>query len=200
MKVLVIGKGGREHALCWKLKQSPRVTAVYCAPGNAGTALDVQNVSIEPGDHRGLVQFAAARGHRPDGGRARGAPGQGHRGPLPARGVADLRPAERSGGAGRIESVREGADAAGGDPHGRLPDLPIGAGRRALHHVPRGLPGGPVARTIDDPAYAPLPDGRGGPRSHRTDPRPERDAQPRRSGRARRAGSQARVQLRRRGA
>jgi phosphoribosylamine--glycine ligase len=58
LKVLVIGKGGREHALCWKLKQSPRVTAVYCAPGNAGTALDVQNVPIEPGDIRGLVQFA----------------------------------------------------------------------------------------------------------------------------------------------
>ena len=62
MKVLVIGKGGREHALCWKLKQSPRVTAVYCAPGNAGTALDVQNVAIEPGDHRGLVQFARREG------------------------------------------------------------------------------------------------------------------------------------------
>lgn len=62
MKVLVIGKGGREHALCWKLKQSPRVQAVYCAPGNAGTALDVQNVPIEPGDHRGLIQFARKEG------------------------------------------------------------------------------------------------------------------------------------------
>jgi phosphoribosylamine--glycine ligase len=59
---LVIGKGGREHALCWKLKQSPRVTAVYCAPGNAGTALDVQNVPIEPSDQRGLVQFARKEG------------------------------------------------------------------------------------------------------------------------------------------
>jgi phosphoribosylamine--glycine ligase len=58
LKVLVIGKGGREHALCWKLKQSPRVQAVYCAPGNAGTALEAQNVSIEPNDTRGLIQFA----------------------------------------------------------------------------------------------------------------------------------------------
>ena len=58
----MIGKGGREHALCWKLKQSQRVTAVYCAPGNAGTALDVQNVPIEPGDSRGLVQFARREG------------------------------------------------------------------------------------------------------------------------------------------
>ncbi len=62
LKVLVIGKGGREHALCWKLKQSPRVRSVFCAPGNAGTALDVQNVAIEPGDFRGLLQFARREG------------------------------------------------------------------------------------------------------------------------------------------
>src|SRR5262245_49099292 len=36
MKILVIGSGGREHALCWKLRQSPRVSEVYCAPGNGG--------------------------------------------------------------------------------------------------------------------------------------------------------------------
>src|SRR3954453_19600802 len=62
LKILVIGRGGREHALCWKLKQSPRATAGFCAPGNAGTALDVQNVAIEPGDQRGLVQFARKEG------------------------------------------------------------------------------------------------------------------------------------------
>jgi phosphoribosylamine---glycine ligase len=62
LKVLVIGKGGREHALCWKLKQSPRVRMVYCAPGNAGTASDAQNLSIETGDFRSLVQFAKREG------------------------------------------------------------------------------------------------------------------------------------------
>lgn len=64
MKVLVIGKGGREHALCWKIAQSPRVTGVYCAPGNAGTAREegVRNVPIEPGDHRGLLQYAKREG------------------------------------------------------------------------------------------------------------------------------------------
>ena len=62
MKVLVIGKGGREHALCWKLKQSPKVRKVFCAPGNAGTALDVQNVAIDQGDFRGLIQFARREG------------------------------------------------------------------------------------------------------------------------------------------
>jgi phosphoribosylamine---glycine ligase len=62
LKVLVIGKGGREHALCWKLKQSPRVSGVFCAPGNAGTSLDAQNVPIETGDVRGLIQFVKREG------------------------------------------------------------------------------------------------------------------------------------------
>jgi phosphoribosylamine--glycine ligase len=58
MKVLVIGKGGREHALVWKLAQSPRVEQVFCAPGNAGTALESTNVSIEPDEFDRLVRFA----------------------------------------------------------------------------------------------------------------------------------------------
>jgi phosphoribosylamine---glycine ligase len=58
MNVLVIGKGGREHALVWKLAQSPRVTQAFCAPGNSGTALDGVNVPIEQHDIDGLVRFA----------------------------------------------------------------------------------------------------------------------------------------------
>lgn len=58
MKVLVVGQGGREHALCWKLKQSPKVTQVFCAPGNAGTALEGTNVDIKPTDAARLVKFA----------------------------------------------------------------------------------------------------------------------------------------------
>jgi len=58
MKVLVIGKGGREHALVWKLAQSPRVERVYCAPGNAGTAEDGVNVPIQPSDIDGVIKFA----------------------------------------------------------------------------------------------------------------------------------------------
>src|SRR5262245_37621097 len=57
MKVLVIGKGGREHALVWKLKQSPRVTQVFCAPGNAGTALDGTNVPIDVNEFDKLIRF-----------------------------------------------------------------------------------------------------------------------------------------------
>jgi phosphoribosylamine--glycine ligase len=58
MKVLVIGKGGREHALVWKLVQSPRAERVYCASGNAGTAEDGVNVPIEPTDLEALIRFA----------------------------------------------------------------------------------------------------------------------------------------------
>src|SRR5947209_494816 len=58
MKVLVIGKGGREHALVWKLAQSPRVERVFCAPGNAGTAEDGVNVAVEQNDIDYLLKFA----------------------------------------------------------------------------------------------------------------------------------------------
>ena len=47
MKVLVVGSGGREHALVWKIAQSPRVKKIYCAPGNAGMARQAQCVPIE---------------------------------------------------------------------------------------------------------------------------------------------------------
>lgn len=57
MKVLVIGKGGREHALVWKLAQSPRVEKVFCAPGNAGTALEGENVPIDVDEFDKLVRF-----------------------------------------------------------------------------------------------------------------------------------------------
>jgi len=58
MKVLVVGSGGREHALAWKLAQSPRVDTVYCAPGNAGTADFAINVPIGALDINALTSFA----------------------------------------------------------------------------------------------------------------------------------------------
>lgn len=58
MKVLVIGSGGREHALVWKLSQSQRVRKLFVAPGNAGMARLAECVSIPPDDLQGLLQFA----------------------------------------------------------------------------------------------------------------------------------------------
>ncbi len=60
MKVLVIGGGGREHALAWKAAQSPRIETVFVAPGNAGTALEakIQNVDIDVTDIPALITFA----------------------------------------------------------------------------------------------------------------------------------------------
>jgi phosphoribosylamine--glycine ligase len=58
MKVLVIGNGGREHALAWKVKQSSRVDRLFVAPGNAGTAADAENVDIPADDVARLLKFA----------------------------------------------------------------------------------------------------------------------------------------------
>ena len=58
MQVLVIGGGGREHALVWKIKQSPRVKKIYCAPGNAGTGEIAENIAIAADDIKSLLEFA----------------------------------------------------------------------------------------------------------------------------------------------
>lgn len=58
MKVLLVGSGGREHALAWKIRQSPRVKELYCAPGNVGMRNLGQLVSIRPEDVAGLVEFS----------------------------------------------------------------------------------------------------------------------------------------------
>jgi phosphoribosylamine--glycine ligase len=57
MRVLLIGNGGREHALAWKLAASPRVTALFCAPGNPGTAQMADNVAISATDFPGIEKF-----------------------------------------------------------------------------------------------------------------------------------------------
>jgi len=62
MKVLVIGGGGREHALAWRLAQSPRVQVVYVAPGNGGTARDKRLRNVPYAGNEALVEFARAEG------------------------------------------------------------------------------------------------------------------------------------------
>jgi phosphoribosylamine---glycine ligase len=58
MKVLVLGSGGREHALVWKLRQSPRVTKVYCAPGNGGVGDDAECLPVDIKSVTGIVKLA----------------------------------------------------------------------------------------------------------------------------------------------
>jgi phosphoribosylamine--glycine ligase len=60
MKILVVGGGGREHALVWKLRQSPQVEQIYCAPGNAGIDELAQPVDLDIADVAAIVEFAAA--------------------------------------------------------------------------------------------------------------------------------------------
>ncbi|VVE23528.1 phosphoribosylamine--glycine ligase [Pandoraea soli] len=62
MKILVVGSGGREHALAWKLAQSPRIQLVYVAPGNGGTALDERLRNVPISDPNVLAEFAVREG------------------------------------------------------------------------------------------------------------------------------------------
>ena len=61
MRVLVIGSGGREHCLAWKLAQSPSVDKLYCAPGNGGTGLVAENIDIAATDIDKLLEFALSQ-------------------------------------------------------------------------------------------------------------------------------------------
>jgi len=58
MNILIIGSGGREHALAWKLKQSPKVEKIFVAPGNAGTSLIGENISLDIFNHQAVIDFS----------------------------------------------------------------------------------------------------------------------------------------------
>ena len=62
MKVLVVGSGGREHALCWKLRQDPELRQLWCAPGNGGTSTTADNIPLKASDITGLLDFAEKSG------------------------------------------------------------------------------------------------------------------------------------------
>jgi phosphoribosylamine--glycine ligase len=60
MKILILGSGGREHALCWKIAASPLVTKLWCMPGNAGIARDAECVPMDIADHAAVIAFCKA--------------------------------------------------------------------------------------------------------------------------------------------
>ena len=57
MNILLLGSGGREHALAWKTAASPLCDRLYCAPGNAGIARDAEIVALDPADHTVVTAF-----------------------------------------------------------------------------------------------------------------------------------------------
>ncbi len=61
MNILLLGSGGREHALAWKMAASPLVERLYCAPGNAGIAREAQTVPLDAGDHVAVIDFCRAK-------------------------------------------------------------------------------------------------------------------------------------------
>jgi len=58
MNILLLGSGGREHALAWKIAASPLTDKLYCAPGNAGIAREAECVALDPADHAAVIAFA----------------------------------------------------------------------------------------------------------------------------------------------
>ena len=60
MNILLLGSGGREHALAWKIAASPLLTKLWCAPGNAGIAKDAECVAIDITDHPAVIDFCKA--------------------------------------------------------------------------------------------------------------------------------------------
>src|SRR5688572_14571457 len=62
MNILLLGAGGREHALAWKIAASPLADRLYCAPGNAGIAREAECVALDIADHAAVIAFCKAKG------------------------------------------------------------------------------------------------------------------------------------------
>ena len=130
MNVLVIGGGGREHALAWKLAQSPRVAQVFVAPGNAGTAREDGLTNVPLTDIAALVAFARRETIALTVVGPGGAAGRGHRRCVPRRGPAHLRPDARGRAARELEGFRQGVHGAPRHPDRRVAHVHRCRGRR----------------------------------------------------------------------
>ncbi len=120
MKVLVLGSGGREHAIVWKLRQSPRIKKLYCAPGNGGIAADAECVAADVKNIDSLVATGQPAQSRLD----RGWPGvAAHprcRRRVSEAGLAGVWSHARRRAAGIEQELRQGVHAASSHPDGEI--------------------------------------------------------------------------------
>ncbi len=140
MKVLVVGGGGREHAIVRALARSPQQPELLCAPGNAGIAADARCLPIAADDVEGLLAAAREEGVGPRRRRARGTARRGARRPARGGGHPRLRPERRGGAARGLEAVRERGDGGGrrADRRARDAARPRAGARRARQGEPPG--------------------------------------------------------------
>ena len=103
MNILLLGSGGREHALAWKMRRARSSTKLYCAPGNAGIAQEAECVALDVADHAAVIAFCQAQQDRSRGGRAGGAAG------APASSTISKRPASRRSGPSKAAARLEGS-------------------------------------------------------------------------------------------
>ena len=134
MRVLIVGGGGREHALAWKVAQSPRVTQVYVAPGNAGTRARAGRPQCRDCGRRraGTAPLRARGADRSHHRRPRRAARRGHRRCLRRRRAALLRPGRRGRAARGLEGLYQGVPRAPRDPDRGVCDLHACDVRRGL--------------------------------------------------------------------
>ncbi len=107
ISVLIVGGGGREHALAWKIAKSPLVSKVYAAPGNPGIAQHAECVPLAADDLDGLRKFAVVEGDRPHRGRPRGPAGGGADRPAHEGGPPRLRPGPCGSADGGVQGLHE---------------------------------------------------------------------------------------------
>ena len=108
MNILILGSGGREHALAWKMAASPLANKLYCAPGNAGIAHEAECVALDLADHAAVIAFCQREEDRSGRGRARSAALRRHRRRSRGRRHQGLRPEQMGGAAGRLERLHQG--------------------------------------------------------------------------------------------
>ena len=120
MNILILGSGGREHALAWKIAASPLTDKLYCAPGNAGIAQEAECVALDLADHAAVIAFAKDKKIDlvvvgPEAPLCAGIVDD-----LEAAGIKAFGPTQMGGAAGRLQGLHQGSVQGQQDPDRRL--------------------------------------------------------------------------------